>query len=96
MGYSGASGFNAVGRIVDCERPQAGAGGEERIWVIRIVEDHADGLYLKNPWSQRRVPIHAELLALGFLEYVRLARDWKNGKGQPRIFPLLRRTSIPY
>lgn len=65
-------------------------GEEQRAWVVRIVEDKADGLELKNAWSQRRVPLHADLIALGFLAYVKAAADWKNGKGQPRIFPALR------
>jgi integrase len=65
-------------------------GQEQRAWVVRIVEDKADGLALKNAWSQRRVPLHADLIALGFLDYVKSAADWKNSKGQPRIFPALR------
>jgi integrase len=65
-------------------------GQEQRAWVVRIVEDKADGLELKNAWSQRRVPLHADLIALGFLDYVKAAADWKNGKVQPRIFPALR------
>jgi integrase len=65
-------------------------GQEQRAWVVRIVEDKADGLELKNVWSQRRVPVHADLIALGFLDYVKAASNWTNGKGQPRIFPALR------
>lgn len=67
-----------------------GEGQEQRAWVVRIVEDKADGLELKNAWSQRRVPLHADLIALGFLDYVKVAATWVNSKGQPRIFPTLR------
>lgn len=59
---------------------------EQQAWCIRIVADRKDGLKLKNAWSARRVPIHADLIALGFLKYVDEARE----AGQARIFPELR------
>jgi len=59
---------------------------EHEAWCIRIVADKADGLKLKNAWSARRVPIHSELIRLGFLTFVEAARD----AGQKRIFPELR------
>ncbi|WP_367652039.1 DUF6538 domain-containing protein [Sphingopyxis terrae] len=54
--------------------------------VIRIVEDEADGLKLKNAGSVRRVPVHAELVRLGFLNYV----DQLRATGAKRVFPDLR------
>lgn len=59
---------------------------EQRAWVIRITEDKQDGLTVKNPSSNRRVPIHQALIDLGFLRFVDVARD----KGQARIFPDLK------
>jgi len=61
-------------------------GQDQQAWVIRIVADKAEGLKLKNASSARRVPIHAELIRLGFLTYVEAAR----ASGQARIFPDLR------
>jgi len=60
--------------------------GERVAWVIRITSDPADGLTLKNAGSARRVPIHATLVELGFLDYCRALRI----DGQPRLFPELR------
>lgn len=62
------------------------AGDEREAWCIRIVADKADGLKLKNRWSARRLPVHPELVQLGFLTYVDAART----AGQTRIFPELR------
>lgn len=59
---------------------------ERQAWVIRIVADKADGLRLKNKWSARRLPIHSELIRLGFLAYVATMEE----QGQSRIFPELR------
>jgi integrase len=67
-----------------------GDGHDQSAWVIRITADLKDGLRLKNENSERRVPIHAELIERGFLDYVKGAADWKNDIGQPRIFPALR------
>jgi integrase len=59
---------------------------EQEAWCIRIVADKADGLKLKNGWSARRLPVHPELVRLGFLRYVDAAR----AAGQARIFSDLR------
>lgn len=61
-------------------------GNDLEAWCIRIVADKAEGLKLKNRWSARRVPIHSDLIRLGFLTYVETARE----AGQARIFPELR------
>lgn len=50
--------------------------------AIRITDD-GEGQKLKTEASNRVVPIHADLLALGFLDYVNSLR----GRGDWRIFP---------
>jgi integrase len=57
-------------------------GSERLAWVLRIT-DEGPGQALKNPGSRRRIPIHAELIRLGFVEYARKA------KGRDRIFDKL-------
>ncbi|KVF78907.1 hypothetical protein WS75_06425 [Burkholderia sp. FL-7-2-10-S1-D7] len=51
-------------------------------WCIRFVNDEAEGQRVKNAGSVRRIPLHAELIRLGFLEYVASRRD------QGRLFDL--------
>lgn len=53
--------------------------------VFRIVEDEADGLTVKNAGSIRRVPVHPELIRLGFLRYVEGLRE----QGEKWLFPNL-------
>lgn len=55
---------------------------EQSAWVVRIVENAERGQTVKNEGSERRVPIHADLIALGFLK---VAADAK-AKGRSRIF----------
>lgn len=45
---------------------------------------------LKNEQSKRRIPIHRELIRLGFLDYVRLLRQ----EGHTLLFPELRAASV--
>jgi integrase len=47
---------------------------EQGIFVIDINED-GDGKKLKTSASQRKVPIHSELIRLGFLDYVQDMKD---------------------
>uniref|UniRef100_A0A0S4TXK9 Phage integrase n=1 Tax=Ralstonia solanacearum TaxID=305 RepID=A0A0S4TXK9_RALSL len=56
---------------------------ERRCWVMRITNE-GEGQGVKNAGSVRRIPIHAELLARGFVEYA------QSHKGKPRIFPALK------
>ena len=60
-------------------------GVERSAWVIRITEDVADNLKLKNADSERVVPVHAELERLGFLAYVAARVTAKDA----RLFPKL-------
>ncbi|MDC6292687.1 DUF6538 domain-containing protein [Ralstonia pseudosolanacearum] len=58
-------------------------GSEQRCWVLRITNE-GEGQGVKNAGSVRRFPIHAELLARGFVGYAHAH------KSQPRIFPALK------
>jgi integrase len=59
-------------------------GQSDGVWFLNITDD--DGRKLKNAQSRRRVPLHPELIRLGFLEYV--AGMTKQPKDQ--IFPDLK------
>ena len=48
------------------------------------ISDEAEHSKLKNPASRRRIPLHHELLACGFLDYV------DSVKAQPFLFPRLK------
>ncbi len=52
-------------------------------WVMRIVENSDRGQRVKNEGSERRIPIHSDLVTLGFLDVVREAK----AGGSERIFP---------
>jgi integrase len=57
------------------------ADNELAVWVLHLT-DEGDEQKLKNAGSRRRIPVHKELIALGFIDYVQ-----KQGSG--RIFPKL-------
>ena len=56
------------------------------VWVIRITADEVEGLKLKSASSARRVPVHAALVELGFLDYL----DAVKATGSVKLFPALR------
>lgn len=56
---------------------------EQSAWVMRIVENAERGQRVKNEGSERRVPIHADLIALGFVTLAQHAL----AQGRSRIFP---------
>lgn len=56
---------------------------EQSAWVLRIVENAERGQQVKNEGSERRIPIHADLIALGFVTLAQQAL----AQGQSRIFP---------
>nr|WP_277347618.1 site-specific integrase [Desulfovibrio piger] len=60
---------------------------EQNIWYIDINTDHHDKR-LKNRNAFRKIPIHNDLLAYGFIKYV----DKMKLNGQERLFPELRKT----
>lgn len=61
-------------------------GKEQAAWFIRITEDEADGLKLKNAASDRLVPVHPELERLGFVRHALAMKAEKRA----RIFHELR------
>jgi integrase len=87
--YTGAR-LDELGQLRSCdvvEETYIGADDvEATAWTIRFVFDEAAGLRLKTIGSVRRIPVHPELVALGFLRYVGAAK----ANGQARIFPLLK------
>lgn len=52
------------------ERFENEAGREMSVWVIHLTPE-GDGKKLKNIHSRRCVPVHDELMRLGFIEYVK-------------------------
>lgn len=50
------------------------SGMNREVWVLRIAEV-AEGQELKNKGSTRRVPLHLELIRLGFIEFVEARRE---------------------
>ncbi len=56
-------------------------------WVIRLVENKARGQRVKNEGSERRIPIHADLVSLGFLEVALTARNEKRDRIFHEIVP---------
>lgn len=84
--YSGAR-LEELGqlRLIDIgpETYLAADDSEAVATVFRIVEDEADGLTVKNTGSIRRVPVHPELIRLGFLSYVEGLRE----QGEKWLFP---------
>jgi integrase len=83
--FTGAR-LEEIGQLSPCdvyEETYFTDSGEERsAWVIRITAQ-GDGQSLKNESSERRVPIHADVIARGFLDLVARRR------GQRRIFDLV-------
>lgn len=71
--------------VVELAYPDAD-GTERRSTFIRVREDDADNLRLKNAASERDIPVHPELERLGFLQFVAAARK----AGEERLFPRLR------
>jgi len=60
-------------------------GADRKTWVLRIT-DSGEGQKVKNIGSVRRVPVHEELIARGFLAFVDAQ------KGKPRLFSRLKPT----
>ena len=65
-------------------------GGDKKAWVIRFIENEARGQWVKNEGSERRVPVHAHLIELGFLRFLESA-----AVGEPkRLFPDIQPNSV--
>ncbi|MCE8510993.1 site-specific integrase [Ruegeria pomeroyi] len=82
MLYSGAR-PNEIAQLHCDDVRQTDAG----IWYFSLSDE--DGKTLKTGTSRRRVPLHPELIQIGFLEFVE-ARRKKNGAKEPRIFSELK------
>jgi integrase len=57
------------------------------ISTIRVTEDLDQGRRLKNVRSRRVVPIHPELMRIGFMQFMEQLRQ--NSGSEARLFPLL-------
>ena len=82
MLYSGAR-PNEIAQLHCDDVRQTDAG----VWYFSLSDE--DGKTLKTGSSRRRVPLHPELIKIGFLEFVE-ARRKKNGAKEPRIFAELK------
>lgn len=49
-------------------------GNEQSAWVMRFAENEARGQKVKTEGSERRIPIHPDLIALGFLKVAAAAK----------------------
>lgn len=58
---------------------------KEGIWYIDI-KDNAEGKGIKTAAGYRAIPIHPELIALGFIKYA----EGQKAKGETLLFPELR------
>ncbi|WP_337264049.1 MULTISPECIES: site-specific integrase [unclassified Serratia (in: enterobacteria)] len=83
--YTGAR-LEEIGQLhpkdVHEENYQKPDGSKNVAWVIEIA-DRQDGQHLKNSSSRRRIPLHSELIKLGFIDFA------KRQKGD-RIFHQLK------
>jgi len=72
------------------EEAYVDAEGKERsAWVMRIVENAARDQQVKNEGSERRIPIHDDLIKLGFVKLAQAAL----AEGRERIFPDIKKNS---
>jgi integrase len=90
--YSGAR-LNELGQLhpedVMQEAYTDPKGKEHQAWVIRLEENRERGQELKNEGSERRIPVHADLIKLGFIDYANAAK----AAGRTRLFPDLNAAS---
>lgn len=70
------------------EEAYLGEGDTEKsAWVMRFAENEERGQKVKNEGSERRVPIHADLIALGFLKVVAAAKAERRARIFHKINP---------
>lgn len=60
---------------------------EKSAWVMRFAENEERGQKVKNEGSERRVPIHADLIALGFLKVAAAAKAERRARIFHKINP---------
>ncbi|CAD7026611.1 integrase [Pseudorhizobium endolithicum] len=83
MLYSGARPAEIAQLSIADVREQSGH------WIMHITEEGEGNKSVKTKGSMRVVPVHAELVKLGFLEY----HAGMKKAGQTRLFPLAERNS---
>ena len=64
-----------------CQLDIADVQQDGNTWFLNITDEGDDNKRVKSMAGRRKVPLHAELIRLGFLDFV---EDRKNG---PRLFP---------
>lgn len=69
---------------------QSGNDEEQKAWVIRIAENSERGQWVKNEGSERRVPVHPDVIDLGFIEFAESAKR----ENRTRIFPGIKPNSV--
>lgn len=77
MAYAGARPGEVAQLFVNDVREEVG------IWLMHITELGGEGKRTKTEGSARVVPIHSELIRLGFLDHVEAIR----AEGEQRVFP---------
>lgn len=77
MLYSGARPAEVAQLTVEDVRDDKGT------WIIHITESDDDDQTVKTKGSMRVVPLHSELIKLGFVDY----RNAAKARGEPRLFP---------
>lgn len=83
MLFSGAR-PNEICQLHTSDLKQTKAG----TWYLDLMENEDDevGKTFKTSTSRRRVPLHPELLKIGFVQFL-AARKKKHGPKEPRLFP---------
>lgn len=84
--YTGAR-INELCQLHPCDMAQEGytdaKGKPQKAWVIRIEHDRAKGQRVKTEGSERRIPVHPDLVKLGFVKYAQAQT------GRPLLFDKL-------
>ena len=62
-------------------------GTKASAWVIKLVENAERGQRVKTEGSERRIPIHSDIISLGFLDLVQDAAQAKRNRIFHRIKP---------
>ena len=63
---------------------------EKKVWMFRVEE--SENTKVKTPSGIRKIPIHPNLVGLGFIDYTELLKQ----KGETRVFPSLTKSRDGY
>lgn len=58
-----------------CQLHQKDVFKVDNVWCLKLINDDEAGQRVKNDSSHRRIPIHADLIAAGFIKWVQGAGD---------------------